>query len=77
MSSPTECDWEGAADTWKRLGDANREATVAWLQTLTLEEPVRLTEELCEGIPGLRDADVSDDPPVVLARIRKAAPQVS
>jgi len=40
-----------------------------WLRSLAEEEPARIFEDLCEGIPEIQLRPERDPPPVVLSRI--------
>ncbi len=41
----------------------------AWLRSLTMEESIRIFEDLCSGIPEVIQRADRDPPPVVLFRI--------
>ncbi len=61
--------WEGSAARIDRMGEANRRAEEAWLRSLTIEESVRVFEDLSRGIPELVARSEPDPPPVVLFRL--------
>jgi len=71
-SNPISFTWTGAAEHLDRLAKANARAEEAWLRSLSIEESVRILEDLCRGIPEISiNADL-DPPPVVLWRMWRA-----
>ena len=62
--------WKGAAEALERQAEANARADAAWLRSLTIEDSVRILEDLCRGIPevGTPHSD-TDPPPVILFRM--------
>jgi len=64
--------WEGAAAQLDRLAKANASADEAWLRSLSVEESIRVFEDLSPGIPELSVATDLDPPPVVLFRLWRA-----
>jgi hypothetical protein len=67
---PTErMSWSRAAESWRRMGERADAAHGLWLESLSVEESIRILEDLTEGIPELDREDIPDDPPVVLFRI--------
>jgi hypothetical protein len=69
QSSRTAYTWEGAARRLERLAEANARAEAAWLAGLSIEESIRIFEDLCQGIPEVSPAAAPDPRPVVLGPI--------
>lgn len=63
--------WNGAAEAWRRLGQANHRAWVVWLDELSCEASIRAFEDLSSGIEGLAYERLPKPSPVVLMRIWK------
>ena len=72
MDSPSprpSTSWEGAADAWRRLGAANHLAWVRSLDEMTVEESIRVFEDLVKGIEGIGYERAPKPLPVVLFRL--------
>jgi hypothetical protein len=61
--------WEGAPALLERMAKTNARADATWLRSLSLEESVRIFEDLCNGIPEVSVQLELDPPPVVLSRL--------
>ena len=61
--------WEGAAERFRRLAQANLRATEEWLRQLSVEESIRIFEDLCQGAPERSPSPVPTAPPIALFRI--------
>ncbi|MBI4585527.1 MAG: hypothetical protein HY717_16050 [Planctomycetes bacterium] len=61
--------WHGAKNRLQRMAKANARADEEWLRSLSMEESIRIFEDLCLGIPELGVTSQRDSPPVVLWRI--------
>lgn len=65
----TSSSWEGAAERFRRLGEANRKATERWLQSLTIEKSIAVFEDLCRGAPELNVERTPQGHPIPLFRL--------
>jgi len=63
--------WEGSAARLDRMAKANARADAERLRSLSIEESIRLFEDLSRGIPELSERPELDPPPVVLFRLWK------
>jgi len=61
--------WDGAAERLERMAARIARADEEWLRSLTMEESIRIFEDLCQGIPEVEPRPDRDPPPVVLFRI--------
>jgi hypothetical protein len=61
--------WDGAAERLRRTAARIAGADDAWLRSLSLEESIRIFEDLCNGIPEVPVQAQRDPPPVVLFRM--------
>ena len=60
--------WNGAAERLKPMAKGIERADEEWLRSLTLEESIRILEDLCQGIPEVELRPDRDPPPVVRFR---------
>jgi hypothetical protein len=61
--------WEGAAERLQRMAARVARSDEAWLRSLSVEESIRIFEDLCRGIPEIPLRAERAPPPVVLFRI--------